>query len=311
MHRRSFRDLQETAHTTFFRVPTAHGDFSECDVVMLGVPFDGGAVFLPGSRFGPDHVRQCSRNADRPCLERDVRVRDGGNLAFPFMDRVKVRDVIANAVHVIATAGAVPFCVGGDHSITQACLEGLSRMHGPLALVHIDAHPDTSSSAHVGDRNHHGATVRVALEDGFVRKGAVFQIGVRVAQDLAFVKEWDLKVYPMDLLDSEGPAKVATVIRTCLGETPTYVSIDIDAVDPAFAPGTGGQEPGGLTSRELFSLVRNLLGIKLVGLDVVEILPLKDVSNITGVLGASVLSEGLALVLARDSRLLKCTAESR
>jgi agmatinase len=196
----------------------------------------------------------------------------------------------------IAQAGAVPALVGGDHSITLGALRALAAVHGPLGLVHFDAHGDTYGPAWDIDL-HHGTVFRNAAEEGLLRAADVVQLGIRgpftTAADLESSRSLGFRVLMIDEIKRD-LAAVEAQLKALAGRGKFYVSFDMDSVDPAYAPGTGTPVPGGLTSYEALSLVRALGGLDIVGCDVVEISPDHDVSGITALLAATVLAELLA-----------------
>jgi agmatinase len=196
--------------------------------------------------------------------------------------------------------------VGGDHSVALPALRALARRHGPLTVVHVDAHLDTSGPETWGEAFHHGTPFRHALEEGLVAEGQLHQVGIRGprggARDGDLGARHGARVHGADDVAARGVARVAAEIRAAAGEGPVYVSFDVDAVDPAFAPGTGTPVPGGLSSREALQLLRALAGVRLVGMDVVEVCPPLDHADVTSHLAAYLLFEGLALAaLARGA----------
>ncbi len=305
--------------TPFFRLPvvdiTAQGPaaYEGADAIVLGVPWDGSVTYRPGARFAPYELRRVSAMVQsvHPVHAVDVftalDVRDGGNVVFPPFDPEATRALIQQEVAHILGAGARPFVVGGDHSIALPIMRALAGVHGPLAVVHVDAHLDTSTAAVWGEPYHHGTPFRHAIEQDLVARGALHQVGIRAtwggADEAELVKSHDGTIYTVDRVADEGIAKVASDICTAVGDRPVYISFDVDGVDPAFAPGTGTPVPGGLSAREALRLIRELQGINLVGMDLVEVAPALDHADITLHLGAHVLYEGLALAaLAKRER---------
>jgi agmatinase len=298
----------------FFRLPMADvqaaAPYAGFDAVVVGVPFDMATTYRPGARFAPYEVRRVSALVQtfHPSHKIDVfgalRAMDGGNVAVPPFSPSLARDVIQNEIATILAAGAAPFSVGGDHSITLPVLRAVARKHGPLAIVHFDAHLDTSDDAVWGDAYHHGTPLRHAITEGLVERGQLHQIGIRATwgypEEGALAAGHGAVLYDPDTIASRGPAAVAEQIRARVGNRPVYVTFDVDGVDPAFAPGTGTPVPGGITSREAVALLRGLAGVRLVGMDVVEVCPALDHADITSHLAAHLLYEGLALAaLAR------------
>jgi len=291
----------------FFRLPCADPHrLSGVDAALIGVTFDSGTTYQPGARLAPYHLRRVSALVQtvHPSHGVDVfdRVRavDAGNVAFPPFEPGAMREAVQGDVAAIAAAGAVPFVVGGDHSIALPVLRALAEKHGPLATLHVDAHLDTSGPETWGSAHHHGTPFRHALEEGLIAPGRLVQIGLRSTwgklSDPDFARSRDARQIPIDEIDERGMAAVAREVRERLGTTPVYVSFDVDAIDPAFAPGTGTPVPGGMTSREAFQLLRALKGVKLAGMDLVEVCPALDHADLTCHLGAHLLFEGLALL---------------
>ncbi len=263
--------LEYLAHgqTPFFRLPTAlrPGLLPEgTRAVLLGVPYDG------------------------------------GNIVFPPFQPAAVRERIEADALTIQRAGAAPFLVGGDHSIALPALRAAARVHGPVAVIHVDAHLDTSSAATWGEPFHHGTPFRHAIEEGLILPGQLHQVGLRGPwsgpEDGLISAEHGACVTTADDVAATGAAAVASMIRELVGDRPAYLSFDVDAVDPAFAPGTGTPVPGGLSSREALRLVRGLAGVRLVGMDLVEVCPALDHADLTAHLAAHLLFEGLGLVAA-------------
>jgi agmatinase len=300
--------------TPFFRLPAvdveAAAPYAGLDAVVLGVPFDLATTYHPGARFAPYEIRRVSALVQgfHPTHKVDVfnllRVKDGGNVAAPPFSASLTREVIANEIGSIALAGAVPFAVGGDHSIALPAMRAVARAFGPLAVVHVDAHLDTSDDAVWGDAYHHGTPLRHAIEEGLVERGQLHQVGVRATwgypEEGALAASHGAVLYDTEALESRGVAHVASRIVECIGDRPTYITFDIDGVDPAFAPGTGTPVPGGLTSREAIGLLRALAGVRLVGMDLVEVCPALDHADITCHLAAHLLYEGLSLLAIRE-----------
>ena len=295
----------------FFRLPlldTARADGPEHDAVVLGIPYDGGVTYQAGARLGPYHVRQVSAlvSSYHPTHGVDVfsrlRVSDGGNIPIPPFNAKAMRDLIEQGIDAILGTGAAPFVVGGDHSITLPCLRAVTKRHGPVAVIHIDAHFDTSDGEMWGEPFHHGTPIRHALHEGLIAPHGLVQLGVRgpwkgVDED-ALSREHGAFIRTADELAAGMPRLMKEVAAT-VGNRPVYLTFDVDAIDPAFAPGTGTPVPGGLTTREALHLMRGLAGIHLVGMDVVEVSPPLDNGNVTSLLAAHLLFEGLALMAVR------------
>jgi len=287
-------------------LPSARAHDEPADAVILGVPHDGGTTYQPGARFAPYHVRRTSALVQtyHPVHRVDVfgrlRAFDGGNIVFPPFDRAAMREAVGARIRDIARAGAAPFIVGGDHSITAPVLGALAAAKGPLAVLHVDAHHDTSGSETWGDDHHHGTPIRHALANGWIASCALASIGIRgplgAAHDTDLVRRHDALIASPDDLAARGLPRIIAELRERFAGHPVYVTIDVDGLDPAFAPGTGTPVPGGLTTREVLGLLRGLAGMNLIGMDVVEIAPALDHADLTCHLGAHLLFEGLALL---------------
>ncbi len=299
--------------TPFFRLPQvdvhAASPYAEFDAVVIGVPYDMATTYQPGARFGPYEVRRVSAlvQSFHPVHKVDVfracRVGDGGNVAVPPFSAPLARDLIENAIASIVGAGAIPFAIGGDHSIALPAMRAVSKSHGPLAVVHVDAHFDTSDAEVWGDAYHHGTPLRHAIKEGLVERGQLHQVGIRAtwgdAREADLAVEHGAALYDIGAVAAHGIAEIAARIVASVGDRPVYVTFDVDAVDPAFAPGTGTPVPGGLSSREAIALLRGLSGVRLVGMDLVEVCPALDHADITSHLAAHLVYEGLALAAVR------------
>jgi agmatinase len=287
--------------STFLRL-RAHEDPTGLDVMICGAPFDGGTTFRPGARFGPRAVREASaltrgfHPAQGLDLFEHLRCADGGDVACVPMSIERTLAAIQVRVAEIAGAGALPVMVGGDHTISLAPLRALHALHGPLGLIHFDAHSDTFGPAWDVDI-HHGTVFRKALEEGLLRNEDVMQIGIRgpftSGNDLDLAQRSGFRIVMIDEIKRDLEA-VGREIAEVSQRGKCYVSFDMDAVDPAYAPGTGTPVPGGLTSYEALFLVRALGGAKMVGADLAEISPDHDPTGNTALLAATVLAELLA-----------------
>ena len=290
---------------TFLRLPV-HDDPRDVDVMIFGAPFDGGTSYRPGARFGPRAVRNASALTrgfhPDPGLDLfdHLRCADGGDVAAVPLSIDETLNRISARAEEIARAGAVPAMVGGDHSVTLGALRALARVHGPLGLVHFDAHSDTYGPAW-GFDVHHGTIFRNAFEEGLLRGGDVIQVGIRgpltEAHDLAFAEKSKFQIVFVDEIKRDLEAARAK-LAAFRSRGPLYVSFDLDCMDPAYAPGTGTPVPGGLTSYEALALARSLVGLDIVGLDVVEISPDHDPSGNTALLAATLLAQLLASLAA-------------
>jgi len=314
MSQQSAMQYLRHGQTPFFRLPNA--DFASrgadaytgARAVLLGVPWDGGTTYQPGARLAPYHVRRVSAlvQSYHPIHRVDVfdRVRavDGGNVAFPPFDAGAVRACVEQEVAAVLAAGAVPFTVGGDHTLALPCLRAVAARRGPVAVVHVDAHADTSGPEVWGDAHHHGTPLRHALTEKLIAPGQLFQIGLRgpwgTSEDGLFAAAHGGRAFGADEVAERGVVDVMGEVTRAIGERPVYLTFDIDAIDPAFAPGTGTPEVGGLTSHEAQRLVRGLRGLPLVGGDIVEVSPLFDgPGQITALLAANLMFEFLCTLV--------------
>jgi agmatinase len=292
---------------TFMRLPH-RTDLQGVDVAIVGVPFDSGTSYRPGCRLGPREIRAQSsliRTYSHPLrvapFER-LNVIDAGDVDASPVSLETAHAAIEARMAEIDAAGVVPFAVGGDHSISLPILRALARRHGPLGLVQFDSHIDTWDED-FGSKLFHGSSFYYAVVEEFVDPRRFVQVGIRGPMygpgDFAFHREHGITVIGIDEVHRDGVEAAARRIRSILGDRPAYVSFDIDAVDPAFAPGTGTPEVGGLTSHQAQQLLRGLAGTRLAGCDVVEVAPPFDgPGQITSLLAANLLFELLCVVAA-------------
>ncbi|HEY8271166.1 MAG TPA: agmatinase [Pseudobdellovibrionaceae bacterium] len=293
-----------SAIKTFFRLPYVPVD-ADYEVGIFGIPYDGGASYRPGPRFAPTAVREISSLGRGFHMTRELnwieklKVADIGDCSTVPIDQVQTYALIEKYVSEILGQKKKFIACGGDHSITLPVLRALRKYYGcPLQFIHFDAHLDTYPAAW-GCEYHHGAFARHAVEEGLVDPKKMWQIGIRgplaAGSDLDFVNKQGIRVFTMDDL-REGPLNdFLTQLPTC-DETPTYISFDVDCLDPAFAPGTGTPVPGGMTSYEAQRILRALKIPNLVGGDVVEISPPFDHAGITSLIGVDVMFEFLCIM---------------
>lgn len=271
-------------------------------VALTGLPMDLGVTNRSGTRFGPRAVRMVDRigpyNHALDCLPlQELAVADIGDC--PFTSRYDLeqshRDIEAH-IAAIMDAGALPLSVGGDHSVTHPVLRAVGR-HGPVGLIHIDAHCDTGGKTD-GTKFHHGGPMRNAVLDGVLDPQRAIQIGIRGAAEYLWEFSYasGMTVIHAEEIDGLGIPAIVERAKRIVGDGPTYLSFDIDAIDPAFAPGTGTPEVGGLSPREALQLLRGLRGINLVGGDVVEVAPQYDANDATAPIAAQVLFEIISLI---------------
>jgi len=288
---------------TFARLPRLE-DLDRCDVAILGVPFDAGTTYRPGARFGPAGIREGSRllRGLHPALDVEPftaqQVADAGDVGCTPFDIAEAIGQIETASRaVLADVGRV-IALGGDHTIALPLLRATAAKFGPVALVHFDAHLDTWDT-YFGAAYTHGTPFRRAAEEGLFAGDVSTHVGIRgsifTRQDLVDDRGFGFGIVGAFDYERRSIEEIAAEIRRRVGDTPVYVSIDVDVMDPAHAPGTGTPEAGGLTSRELLATLRALDGIPLVGADVVEVAPAYDHAELTTIAAANVVYELLAL----------------
>jgi agmatinase len=294
---------------TFARLPRLD-EVSETDVAVVGVPFDAGVSYRPGARFGPAHVRESSRllRPYNPAMDVEPfgwqQVADAGDIAAnPFDIEAAIGQVEAGARALLERAGRL-VTIGGDHTIALPLLRAMAAQHGPVAVVHFDAHLDTWDT-YFGAPYTHGTPFRRASEEGLIDRSGCVHVGTRgplySSADLVDDADLGFQIVPSVEIDDLGARGVLEKIRERVQDRPVYVSVDIDVLDPAFAPGTGTPEAGGMTSRELLAVLRGFGAMNLVGADVVEVAPAYDHAEITGIAASHVLFELLS-ALAPASR---------
>jgi agmatinase len=299
--RPSFQSPRFAQPATFMRLPHVE-DPKGLDVAIVGVPYDGGTSYRPGARLGPREVRaQSSLIRSYSYFQKvapfdRLNVADAGDVDAPPVSIEKCYEAVEARIGAIADAGARPLVVGGDHSISLPILRALAKRHGPLGLVQFDAHIDTWDE-YFGGKYFHGTPFRRAIEEGIVDGHRFIQVGIRGPMygedDFLFHREHGITMLDIDQVKARGIPSVVGEIRR-VAVDPVYMTFDIDAVDPAFAPGTGTPEVGGLTSHEAQLLVRGLAGLSLVGGDVVEVAPPFDgPGQITALLAANLMFEFL------------------
>jgi agmatinase len=296
-----------TGPRTFMRLPHLQTT-DDVDVAFIGVPTDDAVSFRSGARFGPEAVRSASvlLRPYNPHLEVDVVERlsmvDHGDAPTVPGYHEQSLERIEQYLAPVYGAGVVPLCVGGDHSIVLAELRAAARVHGPLALVHLDAHADVWEQ-YYGARYFHGTVFKRAVEEGLVDPQRSVQAGMRGtlygASDVRAPGELGYDAIPWSELERLSPDEYGARVRARVGDAPAFLSFDIDFVDPAFAPGTGTPEVGGPTSGQALAYLRALTGIDFRGYDCVEVSPPYDPSGITAWLAASACHEMLSLAALR------------
>ena len=296
---------------TFMRAPHTT-DLAGVDAAVYGIPFDTATSFRPGARFGPEAIRSASAllRPYNPALGVDVvetlSIVDYGDVPVSPGDTERTYGQVEAALAPLVQAGVFPLALGGDHSVTLAELRVLARKYGSLSLVQLDAHGDTWDE-YFGQRFFHGTTFKRALEERLIDPAASVQAGLRGSlygpEDLESARALGFAVLPCDQLRTLGPGGYSSIVRERVSRRPVFLSFDIDVLDPAFAPGTGTPEVGGLSTAEALGCLRALGGIDLIGADVVEVSPSYDgPGQQTALAGANVAYELLSLrALARNA----------
>ena len=289
--------------STFMRLPQIE-DPAEVDIALVGLPWDSGSTNRVGQRHGPREIRSNStmmrlvHQASRIAPYDLCRIADLGDVA---VNPIGIRDTLERASEFyqqVHRAGAVPLTAGGDHLGTLPILRGIARDQ-PMALVQFDSHSDTNDS-YFGDNPYtHGTPFRRAIEEGILDPKRIIQIGIRgslySASDLDWAHQQGIRIIEIEEYFDLGPEKVNSEIARVVGTSPTYVTFDVDALDPVYAPGTGTPEVGGYSTREAQQMIRGLRGLNLVGADVMEVSPPFDASGLTALTGATLKIELLCV----------------
>jgi agmatinase len=282
------------------------------DVAILGLPSDNGSPFRTGARFGPQAIRAASVmlrpiNPYRGHVDvfASLRVADLGDAAVVPGYMPPTLDLLQQGVARVVEAGVMPLSLGGDHGVSIAALRAVARRHGPLGLVHFDAHSDTWDTYFGGQRHSAGTPFRRAVEEGLVDPARSIQLGLRGSlfgpDDIEQSRRLGFEVYDTDEMLAQTPVLLADHIARRVAGAPAYLSFDLDVVDPGHAPGVQTPEAGGPTSREMLAILRALHGLRLVGADVVECNPLYDGPGaVTALLAATVAAEILAMRAIQD-----------
>jgi guanidinopropionase len=291
-------------HSTFMRLPVLT-DPGEVDIAIVGVPWDGGTTNRPGPRHGPRQVREMSSLIKRVHSVTKIspyeicRVADLGDAPVNPIDLNRSLEDIRKFFAQIVEARAVPLAIGGDHLSSLPILRAVAASV-PVGMIHFDAHSDTVDTYFGGLKYTHGTPFRRAIEEGLLDPKRVIQIGIRGSTYSADERDWPLqqgvRIISIEEFEEMGVDAAIREARRVVGDAPTYISFDIDAVDPAFAPGTGTPEFAGLTSREVNRLLRGLRNLNLIGADVVEVSPPFDPSGGTALAAANIAFELLCLL---------------
>jgi agmatinase len=290
--------------STFARLPR-RDQVDRCDIAIVGVPFDGGTTYRPGARFGPIAVRTASRllRSYHPGLDvmpfETAQVADAGDIAANPFDIAEAIGQIESAARELLEGAEHLVAIGGDHTIALPLLRAVHARWGPVALLHFDAHLDTWDT-YFGARYTHGTPFRRAWEEGLLQQDHSMHVGIRgplfTREDLVDDERFGFRIVSAMELESTSVSEVVGRVRERVGDAPLYVSVDIDVLDPAAAPGTGTPEAGGLTSRELLGILRGVAGANLVAADVVEVAPAYDHADITATAASHVVYELVSLM---------------
>lgn len=274
----------------------------DTDVVIAGVPFDLATSGRPGARFAPTAIRQASANLGweqrrhpwKFSLRRKLKIADVGDVNFSHGDAPGAMQAVREHISKVMDLGAIPFTFGGDHLVTLPVLQALVAKRGPVALLHFDAHTDDYSG---GSEFDHGSVFYHARQQGLLIDNKVMQLGIRTDHS----SKTSFEVIPAEQLWHAKAADIAERIKHTMGDAPVYLTFDIDCIDPAFAPGTGTPVIGGLSPHFILELLRQLQGLNFVGMDVVEVCPAYDHSQITSLLAATLTTDMLYLLACQKA----------
>lgn len=292
---------------TFMRlpaVPSAEG----LDIALVGIPWDGGTTNRAGARHGPREIRSQSslmrkvHHVSKIAPFSLANIADVGDLSVNPIDLMDALKRIEEGIASIIAVGAIPLSAGGDHLTTLPVLRAVAR-HRPVGLIHFDAHSDTNDSYFGGNRYTHGTPFRRAIEEGLLDPKRMVQIGIRGSiyetDEHAWAVEQGIRIIYMEEFTRRGAAEVIAEAKVIVGSAPTYVTFDIDSIDPSMAPGTGTPEVGGFTTREAQQMIRLLEGVDIVGADVVEVAPPFDLAGMTAIAGATMMFELMCVIAAK------------
>ena len=289
---------------TMMRLPVA-SSAAGLDAAFIGIPLDIGTSHRPGTRFGPRQIRAESAlirpyNMATGAAPFDaLQVADLGDVPINTYSLEKSLPIITDFYREVLSHGCRPLTLGGDHTIALPILRAVAERHGPVAMVHVDAHADVNDEM-FGERVAHGTPFRRAVEEGLLQGDKVWQIGLRgtgyAADDFDWPRQQGFTVIPAHEVWWQSLAPVMDKIRAVVGDTPCYLSFDIDGIDPSYAGGTGTPEIGGLTVPQALEIIRGCRGLNLVGCDLVEVSPPYDPSGNTALLGANLLYEMLCVL---------------
>ncbi|OIQ44433.1 MAG: agmatinase [Roseobacter sp. MedPE-SW] len=296
--------------STFMRLPQATS-LEGLDVAFLGVPMDIGTSWRSGTRFGPKQIRSESAMLRPYNMATGAAPFDGlnagdiGDLAINTFSLKESLRIIEESYQAILSGNVIPMAMGGDHSITLPILRAIAAKYGPVALVHVDAHADVNDDM-FGERETHGTVFRRAYEEGLIVADKTYQIGIRGtgygADDFTEAQGWGFQQFPAQELWGRQLHNMGAEIRRDIGTRPVYITYDIDSLDPAYAPGTGTPEIGGLTTPQALELIRSLKGLNIVGCDLVEVSPPYDTTGNTALTAANLLYEMMCVLPGVKSR---------
>jgi agmatinase len=298
-------DLPRYAGIATFALLPRIEDVGHADVAVVGIPFDSGTSFRPGARFGPSYIREHSRQLHPYHAVHDTfpfrtrQIVDAGDFGVsPFDIEAAVQTIHTKAARLTAQGTRI-LALGGDHTIALPLLRAAAAVHGPLAVIHFDAHLDTWDVLH-GASLWHGSPFRRAAEEGLLDLERCQHVGIRGGiydpSELDDDRRAGFQIIRTEVFQERTTADIAAQILQRVGAGPVYISIDIDVLDPAHAPATGTPEVGGITTRELFAVLRRLRGLNIVGADVVEVAPAYDHAGVTGLAAAHTAWELLTLI---------------
>ena len=289
---------------TMMRLPAAESA-AGLDACFVGIPMDIGTSLRSGTRYGPRQIRAESllirpyNMFTRAAPFDSINVADIGDVAINTFDLKDSVERITGFYDELLEHPCIPLTLGGDHTLTYPVLRAIAKRHGPVALVHVDAHADINEHM-FGEAIAHGTPFRRAYEDGLLDASRVFQIGLRgtgyTAEDFDTARDWGFTVVQAEEIWQQSLTPLAERIRSVIGDRPVYLSFDIDSLDPGYAPGTGTPEIAGLTPPQALQLIRGLRGLNLVGCDLVEVSPPYDTTGTTALLAANLLYEMLCVL---------------
>lgn len=291
-------------HSTFMRLP-AVASAEGLDIALVGIPWDGGTTNRAGARHGPREVRNLSSLMRRAHHVSGIapfsvaNVADVGDLAVNPINLMDGLALIEQGMKAIVATGTLPLSVGGDHLTTLPVLRAVAHK-GPIGMIHFDAHTDTNDTYFGNNPYTHGTPFRRAIEEGLLDPKRIVQIGIRGSiydpGEHDWAKAQGIRIIYMEEFVKRGATSVMEEARSIVGKADTYITFDIDSIDPSMAPGTGTPEIGGFTTREAQEMVRLLKGVNIVGADVVEVAPPFDVEGMTALVGATMMFELLCVM---------------